>query len=140
MPYHSDSADAIYAALDFAKRGRVDNEHRTLNAAGFFQERTDVAAVDDFDWPNPAEFIDPAECVAAVEAVDGERGVLGVLWSAHFQDVCAAFGLETAFMRFYDAPELVQAISARIVDFYLQANRIFFEATRGQARRRPHRQ
>ena len=132
MPYHSDSADAIYAALDFAKRGKVDNEHRTLNAPGFFEERTDVAAVDEFDWPDPAEFIDPAECRAAVENVGDERVVLGVLWSAHFQDVCAAFGLETAFMRFYDAPELVQAISARIVDFYLKANQIFFEATKGK--------
>ena len=35
-------------------------------------------------------------------------------------------------MKFYDSPELVQAISERIVDFYLEANRIFFEATKGK--------
>ena len=35
-------------------------------------------------------------------------------------------------MKFYDALELVEAISERIVDFYLKANEIFFEATQGK--------
>ena len=132
FPYHSPTADAIYAALDFAKRGKIDREHRTLNAPGFFEDKTDPASVDEFPWPNPADHIDPDACRAAAEAVAGDRAVLGVLWSAHFQDVCAAFGLQVAFMKFYDSPELVEAISERIVNFYLEANRIFFEATKGK--------
>lgn len=130
LPYHSPNADAIYTALDFAKRGKIDREHRTLNAPGFFEEHSDPASVDKFDWPDPGLYIDPAECLQIVNAVPAGRIVLGVLWSSHFQDLCAAFGLQTAFMKFYDAPELVDAISERIVDFYLKANEIFFEATK----------
>ena len=32
LPYHSPVSDAIYAAFDFAKKGRIKREHRTLNA------------------------------------------------------------------------------------------------------------
>lgn len=132
LPYHSPAADAVYAALDFAQRGKIDREHRTLNAPGFFEPYSDPADVDRFDWPDPTRYIDPAECRAAVAAVPPGRAVVGILWSAHFQDLCAAFGLQTTFMKMYDAPELVLAIEDRIVDFYLKANEIFYEATRGR--------
>jgi uroporphyrinogen decarboxylase len=132
LPYHSPNADAIYAALDFAERGKIDREHRTLNAPGFFRNHSDPAAVEEFEWPDPSLYIDPEECRRTVAAVPAGRAVLGVLWSAHFQDLCAAFGLETAFLKFYDAPDLVDAISERIVSFYLKANEIFYDATRGQ--------
>ena len=132
LPYHSPNANAIYAALDFAKRGKIAREHRTLNAPGFFEDLSDPASVTDFAWPDPAEFIDPAECYTAVASAGDSRAVIGIIWSSHFQDLCAAFGLQTAFMKFYDAPELVEAISKRIVDFYLKANEIFYVATKGR--------
>lgn len=132
MPYHSPTADAIYMAFDFAKKGRIDREHRTLNAPGFFEDFTDPARVDDFDWPDPAEYIDPEECRKVVENVPQDRAILGVIWSAHFQDLCAAFGMENAFIQMYQAPEVVLAVAKRITDFYLKANEIFFEATKGK--------
>lgn len=128
MPYSSPSASAIYLALDFTKQGKINPEHRTLNAPGFFEDYTDPETINEFDWPDPALYIDPAECKKNAGEVDSGRAVIAMLWSAHFQDLCAAFGLQTAFMKFYDAPELVQAISDKIVDFYLKANEIFYEA------------
>ncbi|MDH7598904.1 MAG: uroporphyrinogen decarboxylase family protein [Sedimentisphaerales bacterium] len=132
LPYHSPNADAIYAALDFAQRGKVDREHRTLNAAGFFEDITDPARIDEFDWPDPAKHIDPAECRHVVEAAPKGHTVLGVIWSAHFQDTCAAFGMENAFIQMIQAPDMVHAITDRIVQFYLKANEIFYQATKGR--------
>jgi uroporphyrinogen decarboxylase len=132
LPYHSDFSDAIYMAFDFAKKGHLVNEERTLNSPGWFEEVTDPAAVADFDWPDPSRHIDPKECLSVVEAAPGDYARLGVVWSAHFQDACAAFGMETALMNMIAEPEMFRAVIDRITDFYLQANGIFYEATRGK--------
>jgi len=132
MPYQSPTASAIYAAFDFAKQGPVPREHRTLNAPGFFEGRRDPAAIDEFAWPDPSRYIDPDECQRAVTTALEGRVRLGVVWSAHFQDACAAFGMEDALVAMLEAPELFRAVIDRITAFYLQANEIFFSATRGQ--------
>ncbi len=132
LPYHSPTSDAIYAAFDFAKKGKIKREHRTLNAPGFFEDVTDPERVNDFPWPDPVLYINPDECRQAVDSSVSDRAVLGVIWSAHFQDACAAFGMENAFIQMIQAPDMFQAVIDRIVDFYLKANEIFFEATRGK--------
>lgn len=133
MPYHSPTSNAIYAAFDFAKRKSDGSyEERTLTAPGFFEDYTDASAVDLFDWPDPEKYIDPDECRRVVEDVPEGYAVLGVVWSAHFQDVCAAFGMEDALMKMFLAPELFRAVIDRITDFYLRANEIFYRATQGK--------
>lgn len=128
MPYHSPSADAIHMALDFSQHGKLDNEERTLGDKGFFEGIEDPGRINDFDWPNPADFIDPEECIRMVSALPADRAILGILWSSHFQDTCAAFGMEEAMMMMYDAPEMFRAVINRCTDFYMEANRIFYEA------------
>ncbi|MBN1676562.1 MAG: methyltransferase [Kiritimatiellae bacterium] len=132
LPYHSPTADAVYAAFDFAQKGRVPREHRTLNSPGFFEDRTDPNDADLFDWPDPANYISPDECERLVGRASAERVRLGVIWSAHFQDACAAFGMENALITLHTAPEMFRAVIDRIVEFYLQANAIFYAATEGQ--------
>ncbi len=132
LPYHSPTSDAIYAAFDFAKKGKIKREHRTLNAPGFFEDVTDPGRVDDFDWPDPTRHIDADECRQVVKAAPAGRAVLGVIWSAHFQDACAAFGMENAFMQMIQAPAMFQAVIDKIADFYVAANEIFYEATQGE--------
>lgn len=129
LPYHSPFSDAIYMAFDFAKQGHLVNEERTLNSPGYFEEITDPTAVASFPWPDPAAYIDPAECRAVVAAAPDDYAVLGVVWSAHFQDACAAFGMETALMNMVAEPEMFQAVIGRITEFYLKANGLFYEAT-----------
>jgi uroporphyrinogen decarboxylase len=38
MPYHSEFSNAIYMAFDFAKKGHLVNEERTLNSPGWFED------------------------------------------------------------------------------------------------------
>ncbi|MEN6302652.1 MAG: uroporphyrinogen decarboxylase family protein [Armatimonadia bacterium] len=131
LPYHSPTSDAIYAAFDFSQKGPADLSHRTLTTDGFFAHQTDPSCVEYFDWPDPSLYIDPDKCRAAVEKTSEGRAVLGVIWSAHFQDACAAFGMENALMAMYDTPAVFRAVIDRITQFYLQANEIFYRATAG---------
>lgn len=129
MPYHSPTSDAIYTALDFAKEKLPD---RTLTAPGFFEDYSDPSKIDDFDWPDPAKYIDPNECREVVERAPKDHPVLGVVWSAHFQDACAAFGMETALIKMKLEPAIFEAVINRITEFYLKANEIFYSATEGK--------
>jgi uroporphyrinogen decarboxylase len=119
-------------AFDFAKAGHLVNEERTLNTPGCFEDVTDAAVVDMFDWPDPSKYISPEECRAVVDAAPQDRAILGVVWSAHFQDACAAFGMENALMNMMTEPEVFRAVINRITQFYLHANGIFYAATRGK--------
>lgn len=130
VPYQSETASAIYAAFDWYKDGKVDDHERTLTAPGFFNEMEEVEEVDDFDWPDPAKYIDVEECKRRVDMAPDDKLVLGMMWSAHFQDTCAAFGMETALMNMAAEPELYEAVDAKIMEFYLKANEIFMKQLR----------
>lgn len=132
VPYHSPVSNAIYAAFDFAKKKSEKPDERTLTAPGFFEDYSDPADVDKFDWPDPVKYIDPELCRKAVAEVPEGYAALGVVWSAHFQDACAAFGMETALIKMMIEPEIFRAVIDRITDFYLKANEIFYEATKGK--------
>ncbi len=132
LPYHAPDSEAIYAAFDFRQDRHASLEERTLTSPGVFEDVSDPSAVDKFDWPNPAQYISPAECRRVVDDVPSDRAALGVVWSAHFQDTCAAFGMENALIQMCEAPEMFRAVINRITEFYLQANEIFYAATAGR--------
>lgn len=132
VPYHSPSSNAIYAAFDWYLDNNVDAVNRTLTADGCFKDAEDPEDLDFFEWPDPAKYIDVEECRRRVAMAPPDKVRLAMCWSAHFQDACASFGMETALMNMLANPEIYQAVDDKIVDFYLKANEIFFEATRGQ--------
>jgi uroporphyrinogen decarboxylase len=133
VPYNHPPNNHIAMAFNFPKGGQ-SYEKRTLTAPGFFENYKDPLKddVDDFDWPDPSNHIDPDECRKVVEAVPEDFAVMGVLWSAHFQDVYSAFGMEKAFINMQKRPEIFIQVHDRIIDFYLKANKIFYEATKGK--------
>lgn len=133
VPYQSENASAIYAAFDWYQGGsNVDAEHRTLTADGCFKDAEEVEDLDFFAWPDPAKYIDVEECRRLVDDAPKDKAVIGMAWSAHFQDTCAAFGMQTCLMNMIANPEIVHAVNDRIIEFYLKANEIFYEATKGK--------
>jgi uroporphyrinogen decarboxylase len=130
MPYQAPNANAIYAAFDWYMDGNVDAADRTLTSPGCFQDAEDPEDLDFFQWPDPEKYIDPEECKRRVDRAPEDKVVLGILWSAHFQDACAAFGMETAMMNMVANPEIYELVNDRIINFYLKANQIFLEATK----------
>ena len=128
VPYHCSPMNHIASAFDFSQAGATINEERTLTAPGFFENFTDPARIDEFAWPDPANHMNSDECREAVNSVKQEYALMGVMWSAHFQDACAAFGMENAMMTMLLAPEMFDAVIDRILEFYLKANEIFYKA------------
>lgn len=135
VPYQSETCNAIFSAFDWYRNGcNVDSEHRTLTADGCFagcEDLEDVIAID-FPWPDPEKYIDPEECRRLVSEAPADKAVLGMLWACHFQDVCAAFGMQKCLMNMLTEPEMVHYLNNRIVDFYMKALRIFLEAAKGK--------
>lgn len=130
VPYQSPTASAIYAAFDWYMDGNVDAEDRTLTAPGCFNEAEEIEDLAFFEWPDPAKYIDPEECRRRVDMAPKDKVALGMLWSAHFQDTCASFGMETALMNMIANPEIYEEVDKKVMDFYLKANEIFLEATK----------
>jgi len=132
VPYNYPPSNHIACAFKFAKVNHLDTpDERTLTAPGFFEDYDDPADVDRFDWPDPEKYLDKEEALRRVKAVDDHDVRMGILWSAHFQDACSAFGMEQALMTMLMNPEMFQAVIDRITGFYLKATELFYEATKG---------
>ncbi len=132
VPYHYPPHNHIGCSLNFAKKMTGGtNEERTLTAPGFFENITDLAHIDKFNWPDPVKCIDANESLRLAKAISPEYMRMGIMWSAHFQDVFSAFGMENALITMMMAPEMFAAVNQRIVEFYLRANEYFYESTKG---------
>ncbi len=128
IPYNSGYATSIAAAFDWYQNGsNVDPEHRTLTADGCFKDAEELEDLEFFEWPDPTKYIDVNELKRRVNEAPEDRAILAQVWSAHFQDACAAFGMETALMNMLTKPEIYQAVDDRIVNFYLKANELIYE-------------
>ena len=132
VPYNYPPSNHVACALKFAKVSHLDTpDERTLTAPGFFEDYSDAADVEKFDWPDPALYLDCKESARRVSAAPADRIKMGILWSAHFQDACAAFGMEQALRVMLSNPDMFRAVIDRITNFYLKTNEIFYESTKG---------
>lgn len=132
VPYNYPPSNHIAIAFKFAKSAHLDKpDERTLTAPGFFEDYDNPEDVDKFDWPDPALYLDREEARRRARSVDDRYARMGILWSAHFQDACSAFGMEHALVTMLTNPEMFRVVINRITEFYLKANEIFYEATKG---------
>jgi len=132
VPYHHPPSNHIACAFDFAKTSAEDYTERTLTSPGFFEDIDDPSRINEFLWASPRDHMNEAECRSVIAAAPEDYALLGVMWSAHFQDACAAFGMENALMTMMESPEMFQAVLDRILEFYLEANEIFYRAAEGR--------
>ncbi|MFC2137401.1 uroporphyrinogen decarboxylase family protein [Bacteroidota bacterium] len=132
VPYNYPPSNHIACAFDFAKTKHLDTpDERTLTAPGFFEDYSDPDDVKKFNWPDPAKYLDRKESKRRAKTINEEYIRMGILWSAHFQDACSAFGMEHALVEMLANPEMFMAVIDRITEFYLRANEIFYESTKG---------
>lgn len=132
VPYNYPPSYHIACAFDFAKKKHLDRpDDRTLTAPGFFEDFSDPDDVKKFNWPDPAEYLDREESERRAKSAPDDYAKMGILWSAHFQDACSAFGMEHALMVMLTNPLMFKAVINRITEFYLKANEIFYESTKG---------
>jgi uroporphyrinogen decarboxylase len=132
LPYKSPSSNHIATALNFAQKTNGCATERSLTIPGIFENTVSIDDVENFDWPDPVPYISRDLCLKAVDDVPPGYAILGVLWSCHFQDAFSAFGMEAAMMKMLTDPEVFQAVIDRITVFYLRANEVFYENTKGR--------
>lgn len=131
VPYASPAGSHIACAFNFAKNPNKNYLERTLTEPGYFEDMEDPDEVMKFAWPDPEPYLDREESRRRAKEAPAGWVRMGLMWSCHFQDACAAFGMESALVAMLSAPEMFQAVIDRITEFYLEANEIFYEATKG---------
>jgi len=93
--------------------------------AGPLAEVEDPAALDRFDWPDPAA-LDFSETLAALDAA-GPRYRASGFWTPFYHDLMDFFGLEAYFVKMRTNPAVVEAATDRVCGFYYGANERFFD-------------
>jgi uroporphyrinogen decarboxylase len=132
VPYFYPPNNDIGCSLNFSKAGfGGPQDARTLTAPGYFENMTDPAEVAGFKWPDPKDYLDIRESLARAKSIPDKYVRMGIMWSAHFQDACSAFGMENALTTMLEYPEMFDAVINRITGFYLTVNELFYEATKG---------
>ena len=96
-----------------------------LSAAGVFSDCDSIQEVDDFEWPN-YDYLDFSETIKQLNNLGDFYRASGT-WGPFFHDLCNFFGMEEYFVRMYTHPEIVHAVTRHVVDFYLEANRRYYD-------------
>lgn len=101
-----------------------------LASAGVLADCEDPAEVDKLPWPNP-DYLDIREEIQALKNA-GPYYRLGGMWCCFFHVVADFFGMENYFVKMHTDPEVVEAVTRRVCEFYLAANERFFEQAGGE--------
>lgn len=96
----------------------------TLSAAGCFADAETPADLDDYPWPD-AKYCDFTGVYRLIDTYKDKMVFTG-MWSCFYHLVADFFGMENYFIKMYECPEVVEALTERIVDFYVEANDKFF--------------
>lgn len=89
-----------------------------------FADCEDPGEVDAYEWPNP-DYLDFEPCLAALRDAGDVYRASG-LWCPFYHHVMDLFGMESYMIKMYTHPEVVDAVTARVCEFYLEANERFF--------------
>jgi uroporphyrinogen decarboxylase len=113
--YRHPAGKGIFEASDF----------KTFHGeAGPLARAASLAEVDDFDWPDP-DYLDFEEGLGLLRGAGPYYRASG-FWAPFFHNVMDLFGMDAYFIQMIEKPEIVHAVTARVCEFYLEANRRFF--------------
>ncbi len=83
--------------------------------------------IHDYAWPDP-DWMDVSQVRSEASRWNGQFAILGGDWSPFWHDVNELFGMENLMLKMHDAPELVDAVFQRVVDYYFEVSRRIFDA------------
>ncbi len=106
-------------AIDTAYNTRRD----TLSAEGCFADAT-LADIEAYPWPD-VKYCDFTDVYKQIEQFP-DKAVFTGMWGCFFHLVADFFGMENYFIKMYEEPEIVEAVTEHVVDYYVEANDKFF--------------
>ena len=95
-------------------------ERHTLSAEGCFANAETIADIEKYPWPDPA-YCDFTEIYKQVDQFQDKMVFTG-MWCPFFHNIADFFGMENYFIKMYECPEVVEAATEHIVDYYVAAN------------------
>ena len=101
-------------------------DRRSHGAHGPFWDCEDVAEVEAFAWPNP-DYLNFDACLEALRNTGDVYRASG-LWTCFYHNAMDLFGMESYMIKMYTHPEVVQAVTDHVCEFYYEANERFFAA------------
>ena len=99
-------------------------ERHTLSAEGCFANAETIADIEKYPWPDP-DYCGFTEIYKQVEQIPDKMVFTG-MWCPFFHNIADFFGMENYFIKMYECPEVVEAATERIVDYYVAANEKYF--------------
>jgi len=91
-----------------------------------FADCEDVNQVEEYDgWPNP-DYLDFTEAIEKLRNAGDVYRASG-MWTCFFHNVADHFGMENYFIKMYTNPDVVDAVTRHVCEFYYEANERFFE-------------
>ena len=103
--------------------GREKTSH---SMPGIFAEAESISQIERHNWPKP-EYMNLQHTVERCRQ-HPDKAVFSGLWSPFFHICAQYFGMENYFTKMHTDPHIVQAVTEHVVDFYVEANRLCFEA------------
>ena len=98
---------------------------KSLGDPGVLGDATTIAEVEAIPWPE-AKYLDFTDAIANIRRHQ-HHAVFTGMWSSFFHELHAYFGMEEYFIKMYTHPEVVEAATEKIVNFYLEGNERFFQ-------------
>jgi uroporphyrinogen decarboxylase len=99
---------------------------RSKHVVAPFARCEDPAEVEDYPWPNPVH-LHFDSCLADLRQA-GDVYRLSGFWTCFYHNVADLFGMEEYFVKMHTHPEVVDAVTDRVCQFYWEANERFFAA------------
>ena len=89
-----------------------------------FANAETIADIEAYEWPNP-EYLDFTEAYKIIDSWQ-DKAVFTGFWTSIFHIAADFFGMEEYFIKLYEYPDVVDALTQKISDFYTVANEKFF--------------
>jgi len=94
--------------------------------AGPLADCEDPGELESFPWPNP-DYLSFDTCLASLRSAGDVYRASG-FWTCFYHNVMDLFGMESYMIKMYTNPDVVQAATDRVCNFYFEANERFFAA------------
>ncbi len=98
-------------------------KRRTLSAGGSFAEAEEPSDLDAYAWPD-VRLLELPAAYAEIDRYPDKMVFTGIL-SPFFTLVADFFGMERYFVLMHENPRIVDALTERIVDFFVATNELF---------------
>ncbi len=105
----------------------LGQEKKSHGQSGVFADCDSIKEVDSFPWPD-TKYLDFTDYKAAIiNTHKDDMAFFGGFWCPFFHIVADFFGMENYFIKMYEAPEIVEAVTEHVLDFYCEANGLLFK-------------